>query len=113
MSNTATAEPPATASDASEAPEVIEETGGDKPRYRVRIGHVEVSIWLTEQETDSGQKWTSHRASITRSYRDKKGDYQRTGSLPGEDWLDAAAAFQEANRQLRSTFANVPKSKAK
>lgn len=64
---------------------------GNRPEHKVRYGRVEVAIWKRE----SGEN-TWHTFTISRSYRDKDQQWQRSSSLDEEDLLPAAQAVEEA-----------------
>lgn len=61
------------------------------PDHKVRYGRVEVAVWKKQAED---QTWYSF--SVTRSYKDKSDQWQRSASLDEEDALPAAKALEEA-----------------
>jgi hypothetical protein len=62
-----------------------------RPEHKIRYGRVEVAIWKRE----SGEN-TWHAFTVSRSYRDKDQQWQRSNSLDEEDLLPAAKALEEA-----------------
>src|SRR3954453_21907365 len=61
------------------------------PDYKAHYGRVQVAVWGREHE---GR--TSYSVSVTRSYRDKQEQWQRTTQLDEDDLLPAAKALDDA-----------------
>ena len=59
------------------------------PEHKVHYGRVDVAVWKREAEERTF-------FSISRSYKDKDDQWQRTSNLDEEDLLPAAQALQEA-----------------
>ncbi len=68
-----------------------EPSPGQAPEHKVHYGRVDVAVWRRQAE---GHTWYSF--SLSRSYKDKDEQWQRTSSLDEEDLLPAALALQEA-----------------
>jgi hypothetical protein len=68
-----------------------EPTSGPAPEHKIHYGRVDLAIWKRQGE---GGSWYS--TSITRSYKDKDDQWQRTPNLDEEDLLPAARALEEA-----------------
>ena len=61
------------------------------PDYKVQYGRVQAAVWKREID-----ERTSFSVSLTRSYRDKQDQWQRTTSLDEDDLLPAAKALDDA-----------------
>src|SRR5262245_35198675 len=61
------------------------------PDYKAHYGRVQAAVW--RRETDGR---TTYSVSLTRSYRDKQDQWQRTTSLDEDDLLPAAKALDDA-----------------
>lgn len=61
------------------------------PEYKVHFGRVQAAVWRREIE---GR--TTYSVTLTRSYKDKYDQWQRTSSLDEEDLLPAAKALDES-----------------
>ena len=68
-----------------------EPTPGPAPEHKIHYGRVDVAIWKRQGE---GGTWYS--TSLSRSYKDKDDQWQRTTNLDEEDLLPAARALEEA-----------------
>jgi hypothetical protein len=64
---------------------------GPAPEHKVHFGRVDVAVWKREAE-----ERTFYSFSISRSYKDKDDQWQRTTNLDEEDLLPAAQALEEA-----------------
>lgn len=69
-----------------------EPTPGPAPEHKIHYGRVDVAIW--KRQGEGGTSWYS--TSISRSYKDKDDQWQRTSNLDEEDLLPAAQALEEA-----------------
>ena len=73
-------------------PERAEEPSVSRtPDYKVHYGRVRVAVWRREMDGRTG-----FSVSLTRSYRDKQEQWQRTTSLDEEDLLPAAKALDDS-----------------
>jgi hypothetical protein len=61
------------------------------PDYKVQYGRVQAAVWKRDFD-----ERTSFSVSLTRSYRDKQEQWQRTTNLDEEDLLPAAKALDDA-----------------
>src|SRR3954447_20057429 len=61
------------------------------PDYKAHFGRVQVAVWRRENEDR-----TSYSVSVTRSYKDKQDQWQRTTQLDEDDLLPAAKALDDA-----------------
>lgn len=61
------------------------------PEYKAHYGRVQAAVWKRDIE---GR--TSYSVTVTRSYKDKSDQWQRTNSLDEEDLLPAAKALDDA-----------------
>ncbi|MDI6855877.1 MAG: hypothetical protein QMD21_03725 [Candidatus Thermoplasmatota archaeon] len=62
----------------------------------VRVGGIDVTIW----ENDGGTRGSFKNVTIQRSYKDKNGKWQKTGSLKVNDIPKAILALQIAYERL-------------
>src|SRR3954449_12951221 len=74
-----------------ENPDSALESPSSTPEHKVHYERADVAIWKREAE---GRMWYS--LSVTRSYKDQDGRWQRTSSLDEEDILPAARALEDA-----------------
>jgi hypothetical protein len=61
------------------------------PDYKAHFGRVQAAVWRRDLE---GR--TSYSVSVTRSYKDKQDQWQRTTQLDEDDLLPAAKALDDA-----------------
>src|SRR4051794_31331409 len=61
------------------------------PEYKAHYGRVQAAVWKRELD---GR--TSYSVTVTRSYKDKSDQWQRTSSLDEEDLLPGAKALDDA-----------------
>jgi hypothetical protein len=61
------------------------------PEYKAHFGRVQAAVWRRDID---GR--TSYNISLTRSYKDKYDQWQRTTNLDEEDLLPAAKALDDA-----------------
>jgi hypothetical protein len=61
------------------------------PEYKAHFGRVQAAVWRREFE---GR--TSYSVTLTRSYKDKQDQWQRTNNLDEDDLLPATKALDEA-----------------
>jgi hypothetical protein len=57
------------------------ETEKTKPAHKIRLGNLSAFIW--ENVDDDGK--TNYRATVSKSYRDYRGEWQQTGSFRSDD----------------------------
>jgi hypothetical protein len=62
------------------------------PDYKAHYGRVQAAVW----RRDFGEGRTGYSVTLTRSYKDKSDQWQRTTSLDEEDLLPAAKALDDA-----------------
>ena len=73
-------------------PEERQETHVSRsPEYRAHYGRVVAAVWRREFEGRTG-----YSVTLTRSYKDKQDQWQRTSNLDEEDLLPAAKALDDA-----------------
>jgi hypothetical protein len=70
-----------------------EPNSGPTPEHKVHFGRVDVAVWKRQSQSDD-RSWYSF--SVSRSYKDKDDQWQRTSNLDEEDLLPAARALEEA-----------------
>ena len=58
-------------------------TETNKPIHKIRVGSISVSIW--ENASDDGR--VTHRASLAKTYRDYRGNWQETSSFRSDDLI--------------------------
>src|SRR5262245_63230111 len=75
----------------AEAPQSQEPSVSRAPDYKAHYGRVQAAVWKREMD---GR--TTYSVSLTRSYRDKQEQWQRTTNLDKEDLLTAAKALDNA-----------------
>jgi len=72
-----------------------EEQGGPQaartPDYKAHYGRVQASVWRRDVDGRA-----SYGVSLTRSYKDRNEQWQRTSQLDEEDLLPAAKALDDA-----------------
>ena len=73
--------------------------GNAGPEKRFRAGSVSVTIWANEREVN-GNTVTIKSASISRNYKDKNGDWQRTNILGVNDIQRALIVLAQAQEYL-------------
>src|SRR4051812_39467327 len=61
------------------------------PEYKAHFGRVQAAVWRRDID-----ERTSYNISLTRSYKDKYDQWQRTNNLDEEDLLPAAKALDDA-----------------
>ena len=61
------------------------------PEYKAHYGRVQAAVWRREIEGRTG-----YGVSLTRSYKDRNDQWQRTTHLDEEDLLPAAKALDDA-----------------
>jgi hypothetical protein len=59
----------------------VKTTEKTKPAHTIRLGNLSASIW--ENTSDEGK--TNYRATLAKSYRDTRGQWQQTGSFRSDD----------------------------
>ena len=79
------------AASAATAADPSSENPGQRPEHTIRYGRVEVAIWQRQSED---RTWYSF--SLSRSYKDKDEQWQRTSKLDEDDLLPTAKALEEA-----------------
>jgi hypothetical protein len=75
-----------------EAAESAPAGAGSAPEHKVHYGRVDVAVW--RRQADDGRAWYSF--TVSRSYKDRDDQWQRTASLDEEDLLPAARALERA-----------------
>ena len=70
------------------------------PEKKFRAGAVSVTVWKNMGHSDSGAPVEYQTISLERSYKDKSGDWQHTGSLRVNDLPRAGIALQKAYEYL-------------
>jgi hypothetical protein len=61
------------------------------PEYKAHYGRVQAAVWRRDFEGRTG-----YSVTVTRSYKDKYDQWQRTSSLDEEDLLPAGKALDDA-----------------
>jgi hypothetical protein len=61
------------------------------PEYKAQYGRVQAAVWKREIDGRTG-----YSVTVSRSYKDKYDQWQRTNSLDEEDLLPAAKALDDA-----------------
>jgi hypothetical protein len=69
---------------------------GRSPDYKVQYGRVQAAVWKRAVEDR-----TIFSVSLTRSYRDRQDQWQRTTNLDEEDLLPAGMALTEAYKWIQ------------
>lgn len=59
---------------------------------------IKLAVWKHKDENRAGRFWYS--GSLSKTYKDKNGEYQDTDRLNGEDFIKAASLLEEAHRRL-------------
>ena len=73
--------------------------GSAGPEYKVHYGRVDVAVW--RRQADDGR--ARYSFTVSRSYKDRDDQWQRTASLDEEDLLPAARALERAYDGPRSS----------
>lgn len=71
----------------------------NKPIEVIRDGNLSASIWKRE-----GEKGTYYATTFSKSYRDKRGDYQNSYSFFGTDHLKLAELSKQAYEKERELY---------
>jgi hypothetical protein len=71
-------------------------TVGRSPDFKVQYGRVQAAVWSREIE---GR--TIFSVSLSRSYRDRQDQWQRTTNLDEEDLLPAGIALSDAYKWIQ------------
>lgn len=67
------------------------------PFLKLQCWPIKFAVWRYKKENGKGY-WFS--GTLTKTYKDKNGEYQDSDRLNGDDFLKAAALLQEAHAQL-------------
>ena len=66
------------------------------PDHKVHYGRIQAAVWRRELD-----ERTIYSVSLTRSYKDKQDQWQRTASLDEEDLLPASMALSDAYKWIQ------------
>ncbi len=69
----------------------------NKPYEKHRDGALEIAIW--KRETDKG---TLYNTDLKRSYKDERGEWQATHTIPERDLLKAARLQEQAYTSIQT-----------
>ena len=83
--------------------EVKNMTEKKQPLEKIRFGAICATIWRDTYSDSKGHSFVKENVVLDRSYKDKKGEWQHTGSLRKEDLLVGALALQRAFEFLAAT----------
>lgn len=67
-----------------------------QPLKKIRFGAICATIWRDTYKDPKGHSFEVDSVVLDRTYKDKKGEWQHTGSMKKEDLLKAALALQKA-----------------
>ena len=70
------------------------------PLKKIKAGAVSVTIWNNTSLGNNGELEEYNTVSIERSYKDKKGEWQKTNSFRINDLPKAVVALQQAFQHL-------------
>ena len=76
--------------------EVKNMTEKKQPLKKIRFGAICATIWRDTYSDPKGHSFEVDSVVLDRTYKDRKGDWQHTGSMKKEDLLKAALALQKA-----------------
>lgn len=68
----------------------------NKPEQVFRFGGINASVWKNTYEGDNNKEFTVRSVTLQRSYKDKEGNWQHTGSLRQADLAKAIVALEKA-----------------
>ena len=68
-----------------------------QPEKKFRVGGIAATVWKREGVKD-GKGYSFYTVSLDRSYKDKEGKWQNTGSMRVNDLPKAALVINEAFR---------------
>jgi hypothetical protein len=64
-----------------------------KPVHKVRLGNLSAPVW--ENRNEEGRAY--YRTTLSKSYRDSKGEWQETGSFRSDDLIVLGRLIQLAS----------------
>lgn len=65
------------------------------PVHKVRAGNIQVDVWENEAEKN-GQKFKAYSSKVTKSYKDKDGNWKTTDSLQTAEMPKVIELLREA-----------------
>lgn len=74
----------------------------NRPADKVQYGSVVATVWKNTQKDKDGNDIDFVSVSLSRSYKDKDGNWQQTSSLRERDLADAELVINEVRKKLRS-----------
>ncbi len=70
------------------------------PELKLKAGAISLAVWNNTGQNSSGEATSYKTISIDRSYKDKKGDWQKTNSLRVSDLPKVALILSKAYEHL-------------
>jgi hypothetical protein len=70
--------------------------GNQQPKKKFHAGAVRAAVWQNARTLPSGQSLQVMSVTIDRTYKDKEGNWQNTGSLPMNDIPKAILVLTKA-----------------
>lgn len=67
-----------------------------QPIHKIRKGSITIDIWKNQIDKEDEKKGSFTTYTIQRSYKDKKDEWQNTGTLRQSDLPKAIVALQQA-----------------
>jgi hypothetical protein len=71
-----------------------------KPQWHLKAGALEAACWKSVAKGEDGRDRDFFTVTIERSYKDKDGNWQHTGSLRRQDLLPMARLLGQAYDKL-------------
>ena len=59
----------------------VNKMNGNKPSEKFSTGAISVAVWENTRKDEGGEESVSYSIKLERSYKDEKGDWQRTQTL--------------------------------
>tara|TARA_Y100000310_G_scaffold341396_1_gene440399 strand:+ start:1556 stop:1828 length:273 start_codon:yes stop_codon:yes gene_type:complete len=73
---------------------------GNTPEKKYRAGSISATVWSNKGQNKTGEAVEFKTISLSRCYRDEKGDWQNTASLRIGDLPKAGVVLQKAYEYL-------------
>ena len=72
----------------------------EKIQKQLKVGLIRATIWKNKGTSKAGEETTFNTVSLSRSYKDDKGEWQHTNSLGIDDLPRAVLALNKAYENL-------------
>jgi len=75
-------------------------TSDNKPKFKKTTKGLTATVWENEKQDQSGNKYSECSVVLERSYKDREGNWQKTGSLKEKHIPKAILLLQEVYKEL-------------